>query len=157
MKGLIGKVVTALMMLSVYFFYVSGKHKPVVLQDLTDKPVVSEAAYSKGKPLSAPQVSESQQVVGFPIKGTAPKKNVIPSIAELIADPLYDKGVDGMGGYYEEYALGPEDEVSQFWEQGPMGEINLNAIAPGVGEVSMLPDDIFLMGAEPSESGTKVD
>jgi hypothetical protein len=155
MKGLIGTVVTALMMLSVYFFYVSGKHKPVVLQYLTDKPVVSEAAYSKDKPLSEPQVNESQQVVGFPITWSAPKKSVIPVTAELIADPLYDKGVDGMGGYYEEYALGPEDEVSQVWDQGPMGEINSDAIAPGVGDELMQTDDVFLMGVEPSEGGTE--
>ena len=155
MKGMIGAVVTALLMLSVYIFYVSGKHKPVVLQNLTDKPAVTEAAYFKDKPLSAPQVEANQYVVDIPIAATVAKKIDIPETVELIADPLYEKSVDGMGGYYEAYALGPEDEVSQVWVQGPIGELNPDAIAPGVGDKSRPTDDVFLMGAELSKSGTE--
>lgn len=56
-----------------------------------------------------------------------------------------------MGGYYEAYALGPKDEVSQFWDQEPKGVINPNAISPGVGDEYIPTDDVFLMAAEPSK------
>jgi hypothetical protein len=39
--------------------------------------------------------------------------------------------MDGIGGYYEDYTLAPEDEVAQFLDQGPIGVVDTNAPGPG--------------------------
>ena len=168
MKGIIGMVLTALMLLSVYFFYVSGKHEPVMLQDLTDKPAVSEAAYPKGKLLSVPPADNIIPVDGFSIAEVTPIKAVGHIIQEAMVkqssglgaekDKATETGVDsvdGMGGYYEAYALAPEDEVAQVLDQGPIGVVDTNAQGPGFANEFMASEGNVLMNVESVKKGAK--
>jgi hypothetical protein len=165
MKGMVKIVLTTLMLLSAYFFYTSGKYEPVMLQDLTDSNVVSEAAYPKDKPLSANQADNILPVDVFPIAKVTTIKAIGHTIEEAMAeqsneldakkDKATETSVDGMGGYYEEYALAPEDEVAQFLDQGPIGVVDTNAQGTGFTDEFMVSEGDVLMDVESVKKGTK--
>jgi hypothetical protein len=171
MKGMIRIVLTTLMLLAGYFFYTSGKHEPVMLQDLTDSPVVYEAAYLEDKPLSANQADNIVPVDVFPIAKVTTIKAVGLITKEAMAeqsnalDAKKDKatetsmdgvdGMDGIGGYYEDYTLAPEDEVAQFLDQGPIGVVDTNAPGPGFTDEFMASEGNLLMNVESVKKGVK--
>lgn len=152
MKGMIGIVVTALMLLSVYFFYVRGKHEPVVLQGLTVSPMVSEAAYPKGKPLSGPEVDGIINGDDFTSVEVTTNKAVGAK-----KDKTAETGMDVMGGYYEAYALAPEEEVAQVLDQGAIGVEDTHAVGPG-GAGSLHPSEgNMLMNVKSVNNGAELD
>jgi hypothetical protein len=153
MKGMIGIIVTALMILLVYFFFYSAEDETIILQDLTDSPFVVDTAYLKDKQLPVLQVDDKVHAVNSLVTKPTPKKAVSQVTVEFVAEQLSDMGMDAMGGYYDEYAIAPHEEVAQIEYRGPIGKVNPNAVPPGVEEL-IVSDNVVYMKTQPAEKGT---
>ena len=153
MKGTIGISVAALTMLLVYFLFYSAQEETILLQDLTNSLLPADAAYLKDKQLPVLQVDDKVDAINSLITQPMPKK--VLSQVEFVAEQLSETGVDAMGGYYEEYAIAPEEEVAQIWDLGPIGKVNPNAVLPGVGEQLIVSDNVDYMKTQPIEKGTE--
>ena len=60
-----------------------------------------------------------------------------------------------MGGYFDENALAPEDEVAQILDQGPIGIVDANALGPGDSDEFMSSKGNMLMDVELMKKGAK--
>jgi hypothetical protein len=72
-------------------------------------------------------------------------------------DKTAETGMDGMGGYYEAYALAPEEEVAQVLDQGAVGVEDTHAVGPGGADTLQPSEGNMLMNVKSVNNGAELD
>lgn len=133
MKSIIGIVVTTLIIVSAYFF-TSGDDGRIVLMDLASSSMDTDSIYVEYKPLENIRRDDTANLENLLVAEGMAKKDISQAQKNFTPNEVFTSGIDGIGGHYDENALAPEDEVVQTLDQGPIGDVSPNTLAPEAGD-----------------------
>jgi hypothetical protein len=148
MKSIIGIVVTTLIIVSAYFF-ISGDDGRIFLRDLASSSMDTDSIYVEYKPLENIRRDDTANLDNLLIAEGMAKKDISQAQKNFTPNEVFTSGIDGIGGHYDENALALEDEVAQTLDQGPIGDVSPNALAPEAGDEFMPLEGDSSMESEP--------
>lgn len=144
LKIKIGLLITLLLMLSAYFFYQNVNDDPLVLRELPENSTVSSADVPIDRSLADLELGGPETTVILP-----DKKVVAAPFKKKLSVESSVFNTDDIGGYYDEHALAPEDEIAQVLESGPIGKEVV--YTKEFGDEIMSTEEHLSMQAEPVE------
>jgi hypothetical protein len=148
MKSIIGIVVITLIIVSAYFF-ISEDDGRIVFRDLANSSMETDSIYVEYKPLENIRRDNTANFENLLVSEGMAKKDISQAQKNFTPNEVFTSGIDGIGGHYDENALALEDEVAQTLDQGPIGDVSPNALAPEAGDEFMPLEGDSSMESEP--------